>query len=165
MKKILLLLMLCGFTSFSQTGKSVSIGVDPQNLLFGSDVNKPSLDIQAKLTFREEYSEHGLFIESFPEIKYFNWGVYWNANILNSFSQHEIPDWQILGGFELSEIIKKEKHRSAGYYTYAANLIGRYNFGNYRKFGLETQLNYERRPKWEKYVLSVYVNVIYHFKL
>jgi len=165
MKNLIILLLMYGLTSFSQTGNSISLGIDPSNALFGSDVNVPALDIQAKLTFREEYSEYGLFIESFTEIKYFNWGVYWHANIWNIFSQHEIPDWQILGGFELSEIIKKEAHRSAGYYTYAANLISRYNFGNYRKFGLESQLNFERRPEWDKYVISVYINFIYHFKL
>jgi hypothetical protein len=164
MKKILILLMMTS-SLFAQNGNSVSIGIDPQNLLYGSDVNKASLDIQAKFTFREDYSEFGLFVESFSEIKYFNWGIYWNANLWNSYSQVEIPQYQILGGFEASQIIKDEGTRSAGFFTAATNLTGRYNFGNYRKFGLEIQANYEYRPEWSKFVYSTYVNFIYHFKI
>jgi hypothetical protein len=165
MKQILLLLMISSFLSFSQNGNSVSIGVDPQNLFFGSNVNDAAFDIQAKFTFRNDYDEYGLFAESFSEIKYFNWGVYWNANLWTSDYYHTIPRWQILGGFEASQIIKKERTRSAGFWTGAANLIGRYNFGKYQTYGIEIQSNYEYRPEWTKWVYSTYVNFIYHFEL
>lgn len=157
MKQLILSLIILSTISYGQEGNFVSIGLDPGNLIWGSDVNDPALDIQAKFGFREDLSEYGIFVESFKEIKYFNWGVFWHANIWSSFTQYKIPNWQILGGFEFSQIIRERTHASGGWWAGAANLIGRRNWDTW---GIELQANYEWRPDIDDLIYSTYLNLI-----
>ena len=96
MKKLTLIFL---FITTLATSQVVSVGFDVSNALYGSNVNKPSLDIQAKIASITKNREIGLELEYFKEIEYFSWGLYINNTI-------KINNFEVVGGIEGIHIIR-----------------------------------------------------------
>ena len=137
--------------------QQIAIGVDVSNAINGSDVNAPSLDIQAKISDITDHREIGLAFEYFKEIDYFSMSMYVNKII-------PINNFRLLAGVEVVQIIRG-KFTS---FAYGFNGESRYFFTDKMAIGL--QYNYRRRTDLQllyndgRFVGSGFVNLIYKWK-
>ncbi|MFZ2432521.1 MAG: hypothetical protein WAW57_15385 [Lutibacter sp.] len=152
MKYILILLFVLNISA-----QQISVGIDVSNALYGSDVNVPSLDIQAKISDVTEHREIGLAFEYFKEIDYFSMSMYANKII-------PINDFRLLAGVEVVQIIRGKLTS----FAYGFNGETRYFFTN--KIAIGLQYNYRRRTDLQllyndgRFVGSGFVNLIYKWK-
>jgi len=150
------LLFILLFT-LSTNAQIVSVGVDISNAIQGSNVNVPSLDIQAKIASITNNREVGFELEYFKEIDYFSYGVFFNHVI--RLNKIELA----LGGEGLM-IIRGD----LGSLAYGFNGEIRYFFTD--KIGISYQYNIRRRTDLQllyydgRFVKSGFVNLIYKWK-
>ena len=148
MRKLILILLFPIWINAQQ----ISVGFDVSNALYGSKVNKPSLDVQLKVYSVEKWGEIGLQVESFKEIDYFSWGVFANQSL-------HLEPFEFLVGVEGIQIIRNK----IGILSYGFNGEIRYFWGN---IGLGLQYNYRYRADLEiyddgRFVKSGFINLIY----
>jgi len=154
MKKLTLIFL---FISTLATSQVVSVGFDVSNALYGSNVNKPSLDIQAKIASITKNREIGLELEYFKEIEYFSWGLYINNTI-------KINNFEVVGGIEGIHIIRG----NLSSFGYGFNGETRYWITD--KIGISAQYNIRRRTDLQllyydgRFVKSGFLNLIYKWK-
>jgi len=154
MKKLTLIFL---FISTLATSQVVSVGFDVSNALYGSNVNKPSLDIQAKIASITKNREIGLELEYFKEIEYFSWGLYINNTI-------KINNFEVVGGIEGIHIIRG----NLSAFGYGFNGETRYWITD--KIGISAQYNIRRRTDLQllyydgRFVKSGFLNLIYKWK-
>jgi len=152
MKHILILLFVLNISA-----QQVSVGLDISNAINGSDVNAPSLDIQAKISDVTEHREIGLQFEYFKEIDYFSYSVYGNYIV-------PINDFRLLAGVELVQIIRGK------FTTFAYGFNGEIRYFVTDKIGVGYQYNVRRRTDLQllyndgRFVNSGFLNVIYKWK-
>jgi long-subunit fatty acid transport protein len=155
MKSIIILSIILLFNTL--TAQQIAIGFDVSNAIQGSEVNVPSLDIQAKISDITDHREIGLAFEYFKEIDYFSMSMYANKII-------PINNFRLLAGVEVVQIIRG-KFTS---FAYGFNGETRYFFTDKMAIGL--QYNYRRRTDLQllyndgRFVGSGFINLIYKWK-
>jgi len=143
--------------AISLNAQIVSVGFDMQNALYGSNVNKPSLDIQIKVASVTNNREIGFEFENFSEIKYMSYGMYFNHVV-------RLKKVELAIGGEGLLIIRGD----LGSLAYGFNGEVRYFFTD--KIGISAQLNYRRRTDLQllyydgRFVESGFINLIYKWK-
>lgn len=155
MKRILLILLLLPML---MTAQSISIGFDPAVAIGTTDVpSYPAMDIQLRVNINNTLkNEYGVFVEAFPEIDYYQWGLFYQYAVFNTNHCRTTPKFQLFGGVELSQLFKVGENSTTYMISYGANIVPRYNLG---KFFIELQCNLELRSEWNKYVYSNYINI------
>jgi len=152
--RILLILLF----PFLLTAQQVSLGFDVSNALYGSEVNKPSLDIQFKVTSIESWGEIGIQYEYFNEIKYFSWGMFANKQV------NITDNIKLLAGVEAIQIIRGK----VGFLSYGFNAETRYWITE--NIGISAQYNYRWREDLRqlyddgRFVNSGFLNIIYKWE-
>lgn len=134
----------------------VSVGFDVSNAIYGSDVNKPSLDAQIRFESIEKWGNIGIEFENFKEIDYFSWGMYANK-------QFALNKVDLLAGIEVIQIIRNK----ISFLSYGFNAETRYWIGN---IGISLQYNYRWRQDLKalyndgRFVGSGFLNIIYKWQ-
>lgn len=134
MKNLTLIILFLSAISFSQ---EVSVRIDWQNLLWGSDVNDPALNYKIGISddFIFEHVKFGMEYESFNEIGYQQWTFAkfdYEIRITDKVS--------LLLGFAFSQIYHETSY-SHDAMTYAFNLEFTFALNDYLK--LSVQANFE----------------------
>ncbi|NER13043.1 hypothetical protein GWK08_06305 [Leptobacterium flavescens] len=157
----LLIILLYSFSTVTLSSQVVSLGLDPKNALFGSDVNDPDLNLLIRVFFQDRKFEATALFESFEAIGYQNWGLGFGRTI----KPFKKTDMEIAPGIEGGLIIKDHNF---GFLSYGFNTDIRYYFNSFS--GLSLLLNLERRTDLgvlyndKKFIFSVYLNLMIRFK-
>ena len=155
MKKAIAFIFILFFSGL--TAQQVAVGFDVSNAIQGSDVNVPSLDIQAKISDVTDHREIGLQFEYFKEIDYFSMSMYVNKIV-------PINDFRLLAGVEVIQIIRGK------FTTFAYGFNGEVRYFITDKIGIGLQYNYRRRTDLQllysdgRFVGSGFINLIYKWK-
>lgn len=155
--KILLVLVFISTSSFSQ---EVNFRIDWHNLLYGSPVNKPSLNYKLGVSdyYNGTWTRLGMEIEQFKEIDYFKWSF---CKIDQEFPINK--NLSVLTGVSFAQIFRPKKlNYCTNALSYCFNLEITYKITNHFKFSI--QATKERATDvsqiWRN---SAYGGVIYCF--
>ena len=169
MKKLIIIILL--FVTHLIQAQIVSVQFDVKNATQGSKVNKAAPNVLIKYLDVYKFYEVGFVVESFPEIKYYSYGMLTNLNLID---YQDISIFFTDRGESINALLGIEVTRIGRYYgrydeffSVGGNAEFRYYSG---KIGVTATYNYKYRTDqayWNadsRWIGSVFFGLIYKTK-